>query len=385
MVKAISILGATGSVGRQTLETARRLGIPVIALAAGRNIDLLERQVREYKPSLVSVADAASASDLRERLSDGSVEVMSGAEGLTACAAVGGADCVVTAVSGSVGLRPTLVAARLGRRIALANKETLVCAGHLVSALAELCGAEILPVDSEHSAVFQCLAGRPADELRRIWLTGSGGPFLGWRRSETASVTPAMALRHPNWNMGAKISVDSATMMNKGLEFIEAMHLFSVPPERLRVLIHPESVVHSCVELVDGSVLAQLGVPDMGLPIQYALTYPERRDSAVLPLDLPSLGRLTFAEPDLENFPCLRLAMECAARGGAAPAVLSAANEEAVALFLHKEIGFNEIYDCAAAAVDCLGSAEAADLEAILALDAATRRFVADYMRRKKG
>jgi len=385
MVKAISILGSTGSVGRQTLAAARRLGIPIRALAAGRNIDLLEKQIQEFKPSLVSVADAASASCLRERLPDKSLEVMSGAEGLTACATVSGADCVVTAVSGSVGLPPTLAAARLGRRIALANKETLVCAGHLVTDLAKLCGAEILPVDSEHSAIFQCLAGRPADELRRIWLTGSGGPFLGWRRSETASVTPAMAVRHPNWNMGAKISVDSATLMNKGLELIEAMHLFSVPPDRLRVLIHPESVVHSCVELVDGSVLAQLGVPDMGLPIQYALTYPERRDSAALPLDLPSLGRLTFAEPDLENFPCLRLAMDCAARGGTASAVLSAANEEAVALFLHKEIGFNEIYDCVAAAVDKLGSAEAADLETILAQDAAARRFVANYARCKKG
>jgi 1-deoxy-D-xylulose-5-phosphate reductoisomerase len=376
MVKAISILGSTGSVGRQTAAVAARQGIPVRALAAGSNTELLEEQIRRFRPALASVADAGAAASLRARISDLKTEVLCGPEGLLACAAASGADCVVTAVSGSVGLRPTLAAVDRGLRIALANKETLVCAGELVMSRARETGAEIVPVDSEHSAIFQCLAGREKEELRRIWLTGSGGPFRGWSREKTAAVTPAMALRHPNWNMGAKISIDSATMMNKGLEFIEAMHLFSVAPDRVRVMIHPESVVHSAVELIDGAVIAQLGVPDMALPIQYALTYPARRGSAAAPLDLPAVGALRFEEPDFDAFPCLRLAMDCAVRGGTAPAVLSAANEEAVALFLRGAIGFNEIYDRVAAALESAAYDPRPELDAILAADAEARRLV---------
>jgi 1-deoxy-D-xylulose-5-phosphate reductoisomerase len=381
MVKAISILGSTGSVGRQAAAVASRLGIPVRALAAGSNITLLEEQVRLFRPALAAVADAGAAKALRGKLSGFETEILSGPEGLAACAVIDGADCVVTAVSGSVGLRPTLAAVDRGMRIALANKETLVCAGELVMARAAEMGAEIVPVDSEHSAIFQCLAGRRKEELRRILLTGSGGPFRGWSRARTAAVTPAMALRHPNWNMGAKISIDSATMMNKGLEFIEAMHLFSVAPDIIRVLIHPESVVHSAVELIDGAVIAQLGVADMALPIQYALTYPERRDAAAAALDLTAVGTLRFEEPDFNATPCLRLAMECADLGGTAPAVLSAANEEAVALFLREQIGFNEIYDCVAAALEGAAHYPHPGLDAVLAADAEARRLVGKRVR----
>jgi 1-deoxy-D-xylulose-5-phosphate reductoisomerase len=285
---------------------------------------------------------------------------------------------VVSAVSGSVGLRPTLAAIDKGRRIALANKESLVCAGGIVMERARRKGAEIIPVDSEHSAIFQCLAGRNAKpgELRRIILTGSGGPFRGMTRQETASVTPEQALRHPNWNMGAKISVDSATLMNKGLEVIEAMHLFGCSPENIQVLIHPESVIHSMVEFVDGSVIAQMAVPDMSLPIQYALTYPERRESSVSRVDFAALGKLSFEEPDLENNPCLALAMEAARTGGTAPAVLSAANEEAVTMFLEGRIGFNQIYDCVAAALGSIDIIKEPTLDEILQSDEEARRFV---------
>ncbi len=274
MVKAISILGSTGSIGRQTAAAAGRLGIPVRAIAARRDVRLLEEQARALRPELVCVTDETAARELQGRLAGSGVRVLGGEESLTAAALAEGCDCVVTAVSGSVGLKPTLEAIRAGRRIALANKETLVCAGSLVMAEAKRCGAEILPVDSEHSAIFQCLAGREKGELKRILLTGSGGPFRGWTREQTRTVTPEQAVRHPNWSMGAKISVDSATMMNKGLEYIEAMHLFSVDPDQIQVLIHPESAIHSMVELLDGTVIAQLGVLGMGLPIQYALTWP---------------------------------------------------------------------------------------------------------------
>jgi 1-deoxy-D-xylulose-5-phosphate reductoisomerase len=376
MVKAISILGSTGSVGRQAAECARRLGIPVRALAARGNIELLEEQARLFRPVLVSVWEEEPAHALQRRLADTGIEVLSGPEGLDAAAAADGADCVVTAVSGSVGLRPTLAAIDRGLRIALANKETLVCAGELVMARARERRAEIIPVDSEHSAIFQCLTGRAQSEVKRILLTGSGGPFRGWSRGETASVTPEQAVRHPNWNMGAKISVDSATMMNKGLELIEAVHLFGVESSRVQVLIHPESVVHSMVELTDGSVIAQLGVPDMGLPIQYALTYPERRPSAARELALEEGRSLSFSSPAPEDLPCLRLAMECAKSGGTAPAVLSAANEAAVDLFLRRAIGFNDIGACVSDALEHIEFVGRPDLETLLAKDADARRYV---------
>ena len=379
MVKAISILGSTGSIGRQTAAAARRLGIDVAALSARRDIVRLEEQAREFRPRYVSVLDKDAGEELRRRLSDTDIQVGTGEESLVAAAVMDGTDCVVTGVSGSIGLRPTLAAIRKKKRIALANKETLVCAGEIVMAEARCWGAEILPVDSEHSAIFQCLTGRDRRELRRILLTGSGGPFRGWTMEETRNVTPEQAVRHPNWSMGAKISVDSATMMNKGLEFIEAMHLFGVTPDQIHVLIHPESAIHSMVELLDGTVIAQLGVPDMGLPIQYALTWPERRESVTPALDFAKLASMRFEEPDLEKLPCLRLAMDCARRGGTAPCVLSAANEAAVGAFLGRSAGYNDIYRLVASAVDGVEHVSHPSLEEILQADAAAR----DHVRRE--
>jgi len=378
MVNGIAILGSTGSIGRQTAEAASRLGIRVEALSARRNVDRIEKQARTLHPRYVAMYDPAAAEELRARLSDTDIEVGAGEKALCAAAVIEGADCVVTGVSGSIGLRPTLAAIRAGRRIALANKETLVCAGDIVMAEAERFGAEIIPVDSEHSAIFQCLTGRGKGELRRILLTGSGGPFRGWSVEQTRDVTPEQAVRHPNWSMGAKISVDSATMMNKGLEFIEAMHLFAVTPEQIKVLIHPESAVHSMVELLDGTVIAQLGVPDMGLPIQYALTWPDRRPSAAKPLDFAALGTMHFQDPDLAKLPCLRLAMECAAARGTAPCVMSAANEAAVGAFLGRRIGYNDIYRLVSQAVERAAFIARPSLEEILEADRLAREFVKD-------
>ena len=379
MVRSLSVLGSTGSIGRQTLAVADHAGIRVAALTANRKTDLLEEQVRKFRPELVAVFDEEAAKTFRIAVADLDVRVVSGMEGLTEAAAFPGSDCVVTAVSGSVGLRPTLAAIREKKRIALANKETLVCAGTLVMKQAAKMGAEIIPVDSEHSAIFQCLMGRGKGELKKILLTGSGGPFRGKARSELEHVTPQQAVSHPNWNMGAKISVDSATMMNKGLEFIEAMHLFGVTPDDIQVVVHPQSVIHSMVELVDGTVIAQLGVPDMGLPIQLALTYPQRLPSMFEHLDFTRLGSLTFETPDLEKTPCLRLAMDCARKGGTAACIMSAANEVAVHMFLRGEIGYNRIYDAAAAAVEAIPSSETEDLDEILAADSAARLFVRKF------
>ena len=376
MVKGISILGSTGSIGRQTAQAASRLGSPVLALAAARNVELLEQQARELRPRFVAVFDERAAGELRSRLADTDIEVGQGEEALCAAAVVDGADCVVTGVSGSIGLKPTLAAIDRGLRIALANKETLVCAGELVMAAAAGKGAEIIPVDSEHSAIFQCLSGRDNSELRRILLTGSGGPFRGWTKEQTRDVTPERAVKHPNWSMGAKISIDSATMMNKGLEFIEAMHLFGVTPDKIKVLIHPESAVHSMVELVDGTVIAQLATPDMGLPIQYALTWPERREAAAAFLDFAAVGTMHFEDPDLDKLPCLRLAMDCARAGGTAPCVLSAANEIAVGAFLGHRIGYNDIYRLVAAAVESAELIRHPSLEEILFSDAWARERV---------
>ena len=376
MTRSVSILGCTGSIGRQTIAVAEHLNLRVAALTANRKIDLLEEQARRLKPELVAVFDEDAAKQFRIAVADTPIRVVSGMEGLIEAATLPGSDTVVTAVSGSVGLKPTLAAIDAKKRIALANKETLVCAGTLVMKRSAEKGAEIVPVDSEHSAIFQCLMGRKKGELSKILLTGSGGPFRGKARSELESVTPQQAVAHPNWSMGAKISVDSATMMNKGLEFIEAMHLFSVTPDEIRVVIHPQSVIHSMVELVDGTVIAQLGVPDMGLPIQLALTYPERKASMFERLNFSKLKDLTFEDPDYEKTPCLRLAMDCARTGGTAACVMSAANEVAVHKFLRGELGYNRIYDAAAAAVEHIPVSRTEDLDEIIALDEEARAFV---------
>ncbi len=381
MVRSISILGCTGSIGRQTAAVAEHTGVKVAALTANRQIELLETQTRKFRPGFVAVYDEKAAKDFKTAVADMDVRVGSGMEGLMEAATLPEADCVVTAVSGSVGLRPTLAAIGEKKRIALANKETLVCAGEIVMKKAAEQGAEIVPVDSEHSAIFQCLMGRGPGELKKILLTGSGGPFRGKKRRELESVSPAQAVKHPNWSMGAKISVDSSTLMNKGLEFIEAMHLFAVKPEDIQVLIHPQSVIHSMVELIDGTVIAQLGVPDMGLPIQLALTYPQRQGSMFESLDLFSLRELSFERPDLENFPCLALAMDCARAGGLAPCVMSAANEVAVGLFLQGRLGYNRIYDCALKAVEELGGAASTDLDTVLEADLAARQYVKELCR----
>ncbi|MCC8356338.1 MAG: 1-deoxy-D-xylulose-5-phosphate reductoisomerase [Oscillospiraceae bacterium] len=378
MIHSVSVLGSTGSIGRQSLDAAERLDIRVTALTAQRSVKLLEEQIRRFRPKFADMYDVQAAKELRIAVADLDVEIGDGMSGLRA-AAVYDCEGVVTAVSGSVGLRPTLDAIAAKKRICLANKETLVCAGQLVMKAAAEQGAEILPVDSEHSAIFQCLEGRRS-QLHKILLTGSGGPFRGWTREQTASVTPEQAVRHPNWHMGAKISVDSATMMNKGLEFIEAMHLFSVTPEDIQVIVHPQSVIHSMVELNDGTVLAQLAVPDMGLPIQYAMTWPERCESPYQRLDFWQMKDMTFEAPNLENTPCLALAMDCARQGGLAPAVMSAANEAAVGLFLQGKIGYNEIYDRVAAAVQAAPVMAEPSLEDILAADEQARRQVMERL-----
>ena len=344
MTKTIALLGATGSIGRQTLEVAGELGLRVAALTANTQVDLLEQQARQYMPRLAVLYDENAALALKKRLRGTGIEVMAGEEGLLAAAAMTEADTVVTAVMGSVGLRPTLAAIQKGKRIALANKETLVCAGELVMDAAEKYGAEIVPVDSEHSAVFQCLQGcRDRGEVRRILLTCSGGPFYERTFDELEHMTAADALRHPNWHMGPKITVDSATLMNKGLEIIEAMRLYDLPVEQVEAVIHRQSIVHSLVEFRDGAMLAQLGTPDMKLPIRYALTYPYRAETPDRTLDLLTCGALTFSAPDMEAFPCLRIARQCAAAGGTACAIMNGANEAAVQRFLQGEIGFNDI------------------------------------------
>ena len=382
MVRAISILGCTGSIGRQTIAVAEHINMPVAALTANRKIDLLEEQARRLRPKFVAVYDETAAKQFRIAVADTDIRVGSGMAGLIEAATMEESDCVVTAVSGSVGLRPTLAAIDERKRIALANKETLVCAGDLVMARAEEKGAEIVPVDSEHSAIFQCLMGRKKGELRKILLTGSGGPFRGKERRELEDVTPEQAVKHPNWSMGAKFSVDSATMMNKGLEFIEAMHLFSVTPDDIQVVIHPQSVIHSMVELIDGTVIAQMGVPDMGLPIQLALTYPERQESMFERLDFTRLKDLSFEAPDFEKTPCLKLAMDAARTSGTAPCVMSAANEVAVGMFLRHELGYNRIYDAAAGAIEAVGVVQSPDLDTILEADAAARAYVLEQYRK---
>ena len=377
MTKRISILGSTGSIGRQTLDVAEKLQISVAALAASRNVDLLEAQCRKFRPELAVLFDEAAAEELKRRLSDMNIKVAGGMEGLLAAALLDSADTVVTAVSGMIGLRPTLAAIERGKRIALANKETLVCAGELVMREAQRRGAEIIPVDSEHSAIFQCLMGcRDRSEVRRLILTCSGGPFYGKTAAELQKVTRVDALRHPNWKMGPKITVDCATLMNKGLEVIEAMRLYGLPLEQVTAVIHRQSIVHSLVEFRDGAVMAQLGTPDMRIPIGLALTYPKREENPAPPLDLLSCPPLTFAAPDEEAFRCFRLARQAAKQGGTACAVLNGANEAAVGLFLQEKLGFPEIADAVEAALDAVPQCANMTLEAALDADRQARDIV---------
>lgn len=378
MVKCVSILGSTGSIGRQSLDVIENLKeIQVAALTAGTNVQLMAQQCRQFHPQLAVMATREAAQELQAALTGEKTQVAWGEDGLIAAATIPEADCVITAVVGMVGLKPTLAAIRAGKRIGLANKETLVCAGELVMAEAEECGAEIVPVDSEHSAIFQCLMGcTDRREVKKILLTCSGGPFFDMDAADLKYVTKADALRHPNWKMGPKITVDCATLMNKGLEVIEAMRLYRVPLEQVEVLVHRQSIVHSLVEFTDGAVMAQLGAPDMRLPIQLALTYPQRMESPAPKLDLTQCAALTFCHPDLEKFPCLALAMECAKRGGTACPAMNGANEEAVALFLADKIGFYDIYRLVAQAVEQVPFIQNPTLEEILEADHLARQAV---------
>jgi len=378
MQNAISLLGSTGSIGRQTIEVAQSLGISVLAISAGCNIKLLEEQTRRLKPQIAAVFDEAAAQDFKARVRDMDVRVVSGTAGIVETACIDGASAVVTAVSGTSGLAPTLAAASLGRRIALANKEALVCAGELVMTCAKKCGAEIIPVDSEHSALFQCLQAEPSDAVQRLVLTASGGPFRRWSRGRLEAVTPEMALRHPVWSMGQKITIDSATMMNKGLEVIEAMHLFSVQPDKIDVVVHPEGIVHSMVEFCDNSVTAQLASPDMRLPIQYALTYPGRLPSMTKRLDFTKLSGMTFHKPDMDAFPCLPLALQTAKVKGTACAVLNGANDAAVELFLKGKLGFYGIYESTREALENISNIKDPTAEDITTAVEEAKRFVTE-------
>ncbi|MCQ2451820.1 MAG: 1-deoxy-D-xylulose-5-phosphate reductoisomerase [Oscillospiraceae bacterium] len=373
----VSVLGSTGSIGTQTLDVCRRLGIPVVALCANKSIDLLEAQAREFQPLLVAVTDKTAGETLKMRLSDTPCRVIIGEEAAQEAAALPQAGVVVTAMVGTSGLLPTMAAIREGKRIALSNKETLVCAGSLVMAAAKEHGAEIIPVDSEHSAIFQSMDNKAGIRPTGLKLTASGGPFRGMSWDEVRLLPPERALKHPNWSMGAKVTIDSASMMNKGLELIEAMHLFQMKPESIEILVHPQSIVHSAVEYADGSVIAELGVPDMRLPIQYALTYPERMVCPVQPLKLAQLGSLTFESPNLNTFRCLGLAMKAAGQGMSACCVMNAANEIAVGLYLKGQLTFGGIYETVAAVMERLSKHQAGSLEDVLALDREARREAA--------
>ena len=347
-MKKISVLGSTGSIGTQTLEVVRQNQdkLVITAMSAGRNVDLFEKQVREFKPAIACMGDEEAAADLKQRIADLSgIRVLAGMDGMLEMASDPGSEIMVTAIVGMIGIRPTIAAIESGKDIALANKETLVCAGHIIMPLAKKMGIRILPVDSEHSAIFQSLQGSPAERISRIILTCSGGPFRGMKADELADKTCDDALKHPNWNMGKKITIDSATLVNKGLEVMEASWLFGVDTDRICVTIHPQSVLHSAVEYADGAVIGQMGTPDMKLPINYALFYPDRMPMNARKLDLFSVSALTFEKPDTDTFRGLALAMDAAKTGGTMPTVFNAANEEAVARFLDHKIGFLDIYD----------------------------------------
>lgn len=384
VMKKIAVLGSTGSIGTQTLEVVRENGdIRVTGLAAGRNIGLLEKQIREFSPALAVVWDEEKARELAVRVADLPVRILSGMEGLLELAVMPEAEILVTAIVGMIGIRPTVAGIEAGKDIALANKETLVTAGHLIMPLAEKCGVRILPVDSEHSAIFQALTGETGNQVSRLLITASGGPFRGRDRTFLEHVQVEDALKHPNWAMGQKITIDSATMVNKGLEVMEARWLFGVGLDDIQVVVQPKSIIHSMVEFADGAVMAQMGTPDMKLPIQYALYYPERRYLPGARLDFWSLGQITFEKPDMETFRGLPLAMEAARTGGSMPTVFNAANEMAVAAFLNRKISFLEIYEIIADAMASHRKVADPDLDQILAAEQETyehirRRHAAD-------
>lgn len=375
-MKKIAILGSTGSIGTQTVDILPSIDAEVVALTTNRRINLLEEQARALHPKMVCAMDESAAKELKIKLADTDIEVLTGMDGLIACAAESGADIVVTAVVGMVGLLPTMAAIKAGKDIALANKETLVCAGGLVMSAAKQYGVRILPVDSEHSAIFQCVQAANGNPIDKILLTASGGPFFGKKIEEMRGMTREQALAHPNWSMGAKITIDSATMMNKGLELIEAMWLYDLPPEDIEIVVHRESIVHSAVEFADGAVIAQLGLPDMRLPIQLALTWPQRVPCKVPRMSLAEVSKLTFYAPDYEAFPALNLAKHAASLKGDRGAVLNGANEAAVGLFLNDKIGFTDIAERVAYALDTIPYKKDITLDDVLAADKAAREIV---------
>ena len=375
-MKKIAILGSTGSIGTQTVDILPSIDAEVVALTTNRRINLLEEQARALHPKMVCAMDENAAKELKIKLADTDIEVLTGMDGLIACAAESGADIVVTAVVGMVGLLPTMAAIKAGKDIALANKETLVCAGGLVKSAAKQYGVRILPVDSEHSAIFQCVQAANGNPIDKILLTASGGPFFGKKIEEMRGMTREQALAHPNWSMGAKITIDSATMMNKGLELIEAMWLYDLPPEDIEIVVHRESIVHSAVEFTDGAVIAQLGLPDMRLPIQLALTWPQRVPCKVPRMSLAEVAKLTFYAPDYEAFPALNLAKHAASLKGDRGAVLNGANEAAVGLFLNGTIGFTDIAERVAYALDTIPYKKDITLDDVLAADKAAREIV---------
>lgn len=378
MTKSLSILGSTGSIGTQSLDVARLRGYTVEALTAYSDVARMEAQIREFHPKTVAIVEEKAAADLKVRVADTNTKVLSGKDGVCACARADGADTVLNSVVGMAGLEPTLAAIDAKKKLALANKETLVAGGQLVMEAAKKNGVSILPVDSEHSAIFQALQGRPANAaLKKIILTASGGPFFGKTKKELEKVTVADALKHPNWEMGAKITVDSATMMNKGLELIEAVWLFSVRPQDVQIVVHRESIVHSAVEYTDNSVIAQLGLPDMRIPIQYALTYPERFESPVGELSLSEIGKLTFFEPDYDTFQCINLCRTAINKGGLFPAAVNSANEQANAMFRRGEIGFLDIAARVAKVLETAPQKERYTLEDVLETDRWARETVA--------
>lgn len=382
MIKNISILGSTGSIGTQTLDVVDKLGLNVVALTASTNITLLEEQVRKYRPQLAVVFDEAKAKNFKDNIKDTNTLVLSGMDGLIAAATVESAELVLNSVVGMVGLKPTIAAANAKKDIALANKETLVAGGKLVTDAVKSNGVKLLPVDSEHSAIFQCLQGMPNSKcLKKLILTASGGPFFGKTADELKSVTIEQALNHPNWSMGAKITVDSATMMNKGLEIIEASRLFDVPGDNIDVVVHRESIIHSMIEYSDNSVIAQLGLPDMRIPIQYAVTYPERYPSPVGELNLSQIGKLTFFEPDYDTFKCLNACKKALSMGGAATAIANGANEEANMLFRHGKISFLDIGELVSGAVDNINNFEPESVEDVLSADRLARQYVLENVK----